>query len=184
MQLKPEPAVGDYTYIVKTRLSYNIEELTSILDEVEPLIGPENQLCVTCRPGVSNPLTDGIGRLKPNLKEKDYSEISPIFKNTIFEKILTDLDITWGRARIMRLVPNHCMTIHPDMGWRYHVALRTNPNSFIFFKDALKSYHIPVDGYVYKMDATKWHTAFNSGKRNRFHFVIADGECFDEYRPY
>lgn len=184
MQLKPELATGNYEYITQTNLNYNINYIEEALAKVEHLFDERRQLCVTCRPGIDDPLYAGIGRLPDDVKENEYSKITPIFKNTIFETILHDLNITWGRARLMKLVPQHTMFMHPDMGYRYHVAIRTNPNCFIFFRDTEKAYHIPADGYVYKMDATKWHTAFNAGHRDRYHFVIADGNCFDKYMPY
>lgn len=184
MQPSAKPAKPGYGYIIKTSLSYNIDELSQELSKVKNLFDDRNQLCVTCRPDTNNPIYDSIGRLAEGVLEREHTKITPIFEGTIFEKILYDLNIVWGRARLMRLVPQHTMFMHPDMGLRYHVAIETNPNSFIFFRDTQKSYHIPSDGYVYKMDATKWHTAFNAGKRDRYHFVIADGTCFDEYTPY
>lgn len=184
MQPKAEPAKDGYQYIIKTELKYDINILDAALSKIEDLFDERNQICVTCRKGIPDPLYAGIGRLEQGILEKEYNQITPLFQGTIFEQILYDLNIQWGRARLMRLNPQHTMFMHPDMGTRYHIAIRTNPNSFIFFKDTLTSYHIPVDGYVYKMDATKWHTAFNAGKRVRHHFVIADGNCFDEYTPY
>jgi hypothetical protein len=182
--LKQEKAVEGYEYITQLPLQYKIELLQTSLEFFEHLFDERNQLCVTCRAGSQDPLYEGIGRLAGDLKESDYSEITPMFKGTVFEQILLDLKITWGRARIMCLKPHMCMSMHPDMGWRYHVALKTNPNSFLFFRDTQQAYHIPVDGYIYKMDTTKWHTAFNAGKKNRYHFVIADGDCFDSYVAY
>lgn len=182
--LKAEKAQPGYEYVTRLDLKYDLDELDAGLESIINLLNGETQVCATAIPGSCDPHYDGNGRLAEHLKEANFSEITPCFQGTIFERILQDLNITWGRARVMKLVPQHTMFMHPDMGWRYHVALRTNPNCFLFFRDTEKAYHIPVDGYVYKMDATKWHTAFNAGHRDRYHFVINDGNCFDDYVAY
>jgi hypothetical protein len=39
-----------------------------------------------------------------------------------------------------------------------------------------KCYHIPADGYFYKVDTTKDHFVYNGGWEPRIHLVICEAE--------
>lgn len=175
--------------ITDTAIKFDIQKLKEVLDyslkffdvhKSEP-----NQVCVTCRTNVldkDEQLYEGVGRLKDGLFEENYNNIADYFKNTYFEEILSGLPFKIGRTRIMRMPPRHCMSIHYDSGIRYHIALKTNRMAYILFKDNPSSelyqkdfgimYHIPEDGKLYRMDASKIHTAFNGGMEYRYHLVI------------
>jgi photosystem II stability/assembly factor-like uncharacterized protein len=111
------------------------------------------------------------------------NDFTPIIYKT------SDYGITWnnsnsqniklGRVRIMRLMPKRGLTVHRDTSVRYHLVLKTNIDSFFGFRDFLnkdgavaKCYHMPANGYFYKVDTTKFHFVYNGGKTERIHIVI------------
>ena len=74
------------------------------------------------------------------------------------------------------------LSIHPDAEPRYHIALQTSPRAL--FLDCTqegdvmaKAYHIPADGYFYKVNTLREHTVFNGGWDPRIHLVLSDITC-------
>ena len=175
--------------IIDTGVRFDSNLLNKELDKFIQYFGVNekepNQVCVTCRSDVHDPieqLYEGVGRLKDGYNERDYNSICSVFSGSYFEDVMFSLPFPKGRTRIMRMPPRHCMSIHYDPSIRYHIALRTNRMAYILFKDDPSTddyqkdlgfmYHLPNNGRLYKMDATKIHTAFNGGLEYRYHLVI------------
>ena len=154
-----------------------VQEVNSITKTV-PFAEYGDQICVTQRPGV-NDLRDGCGSiwLKEEQRfralETEFTEINPLFKNTYIAEIIRTLPMNFGRVRIMNMRPRAVYSFHKDTEIRYHLALITNPNAWIIYRDK-PPYHIPADGHLYSMDATKRHTAINLGDESRVHLVFND----------
>jgi hypothetical protein len=156
--------------ISRTNISFDPEKLTQAFEMVAGLPQQWHALAVTSKPVMDNPPPDGMA---PNPDEEMlYNVINAEFRGTYFEEILTGLPFSFGRTRIMFVPPQKCYPIHTDRSIRYHLALDTNVGSLIVYPDAERVYHIPADGYLYKMDARFPHTAINCGPLTRAHMVI------------
>lgn len=156
--------------ISRTNFSFDPEKLSEAFEMVAELPQHRHAVAVTSKPGVENPLHDGTSA-RPD-EEMLYNVINAEFRGTYFEEILTSLPFPFGRTRIMWIPPQKCYPIHSDHSIRYHLALDTNDGAFILYPEAGKLYHIPADGYLYKMDARVPHTAVNCGPLTRAHMVI------------
>ena len=105
------------------------------------------------------------------LAENGYIEWE--FRNPIWDyleytnKIISELKI--HRTRLIRLDSQFCYTYHKDFSQRIHIPLITNPNVFFIVDDELHRY--PADGSSYLINTTKYHTAVNASKRDRWHIV-------------
>jgi len=170
--------------IKKTNINTDIQKIRESVSNVYHHFDDRDQISVTCRPGCEDPLYDGVGSLLNERKDGEYNVIVPEFKGTIIEEFLEDLPFRYGRTRLLRMQGRKCYGIHWDESVRYHLAIFTNRQALILHKenrckedvfqeDIIHSYHIPADGYLYEMDATKIHTAINSSTEERIHLVIA-----------
>ena len=136
----------------------------------------QQQICITARPGATEPLWDGVGRLADNAREADYTDIVPEFRGTPFETFVRDSPFRLGRVRIMAIGPRSCYSFHNDNEPRLHVALQTNPGAVILLEeDATKLWrcHVPANGFAYWIDTRRIHTAMNTGLETRYHLVGA-----------
>ncbi|MFS4459360.1 hypothetical protein [Bdellovibrio sp. HCB2-146] len=108
-------------------------------------------------------------------QERDFSILNADLKGSHLEWIYQNVPFRVARMRLMRMPPRKCLSIHDDTGPRFHIAIKTNPFSYLFFPDTQQSFQIPTDGALYGMDATKLHTAFNADlKEDRIHLVFSD----------
>jgi len=141
---------------------------------------------------------------KKVLEDREISEFNSEFRNTYFfdvwEGMFTWSQMTYGygicRMRLMMLPPMSTISFHRDFEDRFHVAILTNPYAFILeggqdynidddgrLEPQLESYHIPDDGYVYKLDGYKRHCAMNGhGNMERIHLVASLARPVDESR--
>jgi hypothetical protein len=97
--------------------------------------------------------------------------VKPEFINTPLGNLLTDLG-SIGEARLMKLPPESTYMAHSDPDDRLHLAIVTNPYSYLIDLDNNSMYHLPVDGSVWLMDTGKRHVAANFGSRDRIHLNI------------
>lgn len=150
-------------------------------------IFPANQLGISYRPGAWDIIRDAQGTLYDHKlarcvgKESDFTEINQhvgTYTRSVLEQ-LSDLEKTkLGRIRYMNLQSKSGLSVHKDFETRYHFVLKTNP--YAYFGEhkeetdllAARCYHIPADGYCYKMDTVRDHFVFNGGWENRIHLVI------------
>lgn len=101
----------------------------------------------------------------------DPWEVLPEFKDTPIGNVLESIGPV-GEARLMRLTSAETYTAHGDPDDRYHIAIVTNPYSYIIDLDDGKLFHLPVDGKLWLMDTSKTHVAANFGGRDRIHLNV------------
>jgi hypothetical protein len=170
-----------------TEIEQDLSAMRDVLERVYPLFTEHNQIGVTARPGVEDPLYDAVGWLPDDAVEGDYSVVNAEFRDSAVEELLRALPFRFGRSRLMRMRPKACLSIHADPSRRYHYAITTNPSCYILdiAKGAGRFHHIPADGRLYQMDAHRMHTAMNAGREERVHLVIcsADEEPLDDAVP-
>jgi hypothetical protein len=77
-----------------------------------------------------------------------------------------------GQARLLRLESAESYTAHYDPDDRIHLAIITNPYSFLVNITDNKLYHIPADGRLWHMNTGKLHVASNWGAHPRIHLNI------------
>jgi hypothetical protein len=106
--------------------------------------------------------------------DESVVETLDIFKDTYIEEIINDLPIKKGRCRFLLMEPPTIMRIHKDPSNRWHLPLYTNEYCG-FMDENLKTYTMKADGYWYKFNTIKPHTAFNiSRNASRLHLVVVE----------
>jgi hypothetical protein len=155
---------------------------------IDGKIIPANQLGLTYRIGAKDPWIDASGSLydkELNIvisKESDFScwnDLPSEYTKDIIELLAEKEKTKFGRIRYMRSMPKTGLSIHSDFEKRYHYVLDTNPDALFGEKVdenevVAKCYHIPADGYFYKVDTTKPHFVYNGGWSPRIHLVICE----------
>lgn len=143
-----------------------------------------NQLGLTYRPNCDDKLGDAGGSLVDPIakkfisKESDFTEWNNVgsYTKEIIDNLSKFTGETFGRIRYMRLMPKTGLSVHKDFEPRYHYVFKTN--KYAYFGESLdtelaaKCYHIPSDGFFYKVDTTREHFVFNGGWEPRIHLVI------------
>lgn len=115
-----------------------------------------------------DPWTSSTGKSRG--KEREFKNLNPYFKNSLFEIIINQYRLT--RTRLMWIYPGSCYSMHTDETQRLHIPIYTNDQAFLVFRQGGLE-HMPA-GYVYIADTTKEHTAMNcSMTEPRLHFVGA-----------
>jgi hypothetical protein len=139
-----------------------------------------SSISLTHRPGAVDPLHDGSnsqfdssGRMV--YQEKDFRVFNKVFEDTYFFEIYRALPFFPGRMRLMILPPLKIYGMHRDATKRAHIAIVTNPDCRITFRNG-DSFHIPADGRVYVADTRSLHTAYNAGHCERVHLAISMAE--------
>jgi hypothetical protein len=117
-------------------------------------------------------------------KETDFTEWNSVgaYTKSVIDELATSMGVKFGRIRYMRLLPKTGLSVHPDFEPRYHLVLKTNP--YAYYLDCTpdnevqaKCYHIPADGFFYKVDTLRNHSVFNGGWENRIHLVLTEIKC-------
>lgn len=107
--------------------------------------------------------------------EKDFAVFNSEHTGTYLHEVVASLPFKAARVRLMRLGPKKCFSMRDDGGPRYHLAIKTNPDAYVFYQDSESVFKIPEDGVLYRLDATKNYTEFNSNRsEERIHLVITD----------
>ena len=155
-------------------------DVERILQTVEPLLPQfrKNRLFVTSRPGVEDPLHDGSGWLPDGVTEADFTVLNAPFRDTAIEELLQSIPYKLGRVRLMILPPKTCYSFHFDTTTRLHYAITTNPDCYLVERqqEQAKLFHVPADGWVYRMDTRLVHNAMNCSNEPRLHLVAANLE--------
>lgn len=172
--------IGPMYLIKKTDIKIDLTQLLTEILKIKLVPEFDYQFGFTHRLNCNNKITDSLGSLYDydkkifTGKEKDFTEFNSDYKHTYFYELYKQLPFAIGRMRLMCLKPKTCLSMHRDKEIRYHIALITNEQCFIIYRD-YGTYHIPADGYVYKMDATKYHTAINGhNSDDRIHLVMTE----------
>jgi hypothetical protein len=185
-------------FITKTESSCDLEKIKQDLNSVLSIypwpnmtpekLMPGNQIGLTHRPNAEDVWLDSSGSLyDKKLKEfvgaeSDFSlwnPHTPTYTRQVLEALSIAEKTKFGRIRFMRLMPKTGLSIHADFEKRYHLVIETNTNALFGEKVvddelAAKCYHIPADGYFYKVDTTKDHFVYNGGWEPRIHLVICE----------
>lgn len=180
-------------FIQKINFSANIDQVKLDLNEIlkvthweKPSNKINNQIGIRHRKGAKDVWTDAAGSLYDKElgcfvgKESDFSEwnsLLPKYTKNLLEDLMSKEGIKIGRARFMRALPRQGLTVHYDFEPRYHLVLQTNPSAFFGEKVndgevVAKCYHIPADGYFYKVDTLRDHFIYNGGLEDRIHLVL------------
>lgn len=186
-------------FIKKLNITANIQQMKSDLDHfianaggwpVEDFVNKSsgNQLGLNFRPNAKNIWTDASGSLynkdtgEELGKETDFTQINPAvpdYTKKTLELLSEHVGAKFGRIRYMRLMPKTGLSIHADAEERYHFVLDTNPYALFGrytggSETVADCYHIPMDGYFYKVDTKQRHFVFNGGWEPRIHLVICE----------
>jgi hypothetical protein len=97
--------------------------------------------------------------------------ILPEFESTPLGEVLKSLG-NIGQARLLKLESAESYTAHADPDDRIHLAIITNPYSFLVDITDNKLYHLPADGQLWYMNTGKIHVAANWGPRTRIHLNV------------
>jgi hypothetical protein len=187
-------------FITKINFAADLDKMIKDLDNTVSQIGwlekmfedqgrayHANQIGLTYRKGSQHPWVDASGSLYDKElkhfvgKETDFTEWNSVgpYTKFVIEQLGKQIGIQFGRIRYMRLRPKTGLSVHADFEPRYHFVLKTNPNSY--FLDCTpdnelnaKAYHIPADGFFYKVDTLRNHSVFNGGWEDRIHLVITE----------
>jgi hypothetical protein len=170
----------------KMNLKVDLERLNSEMKNLIDKVGWDektNQISLThsekCVSG--NEFREGNGSLydfKADVflaQESDFNILNSQLSKSYAAEILSQLPFRYARVRLMKLNPKRCLSIHEDTGPRYHLALITNPDVYFVFPKDNSLLQVPADGFLYKMDTTRFHTVFNGSlNHERIHLVISD----------
>jgi hypothetical protein len=190
-----------FSCVNKIEFQIDMVKLSKLVEETiekYPLNESTRQICFTSNKSFDQSVYDGVGSLYEysesqwKAQEKDFVYFLNEFKGTYYEEIYNGLQL-WthqkiARMRLMYLPPRCCYSLHADKTKRLHVAVITNENAFLLFKEE-PPIHIPKDGYVYEVDTRQWHTALNCGDESRIHLVfslrndVSDDIAFEEKYP-
>ena len=172
-------------FVVPTVHKYDVDRVLLEWERIESDIvwhtseDGSSQSCLQYDPKATEDMwTGGCGSFRNTSKEEsNYDIIVPLYRGTIFEEIISDLNGV--RARFMKKRKHTTYSLHKDKSNRYHMALITNPHAYMFFPNApngglrdSKTFSIPSDGVAYETRTTSLHTVFNCGE-DRTHLVIS-----------
>ena len=174
-------------------MRFDLYELIKIIDwpdrqVINGKIIPANQLGLTHRKDAAHPWVDASGSLYDSesktiiSKESDFNcwnSLPSEYTKTMIELLSEKEKTKFGRIRYMRSMPKTGLTIHSDFEKRYHYVLETNADALFGERVdenelVAKCYHIPADGYFYKVDTTVPHFVYNGGWSPRVHLVICE----------
>ena len=167
--------------IEKLSYKFDIDKIVEECYHIKETVGfcsLTNQISLkhTARVDSDNIWYEGCGSLidlLPGKTHKDFTMINKELTGTYIESIIDTLqqDYSIGRARIMRLEPRKCMSLHVDLSKRIHIPVVTNTDALMIINNEI--FHMPADGSAYLTDTTKRHTALNASKTNeRLHLLF------------
>jgi hypothetical protein len=112
-----------------------------------------------------DPWTSAVGRSSG--QESMYTNLNPFFKDTIFEEVINQYNLT--RTRLMWVNPYACYSVHRDETPRIHIPLITNPSCYFVFLSG-RIMHLDKK-LVWWVDTRKTHTFMNCSDEPRLHLV-------------
>jgi len=180
-------------FIQKLDLTANVAQVLEDLKTIRTMAPwePHNQISLVHRPAVTDLAErwkDGTGSLfekgKRLAREEDFTEINdqvPTYTQEVLQRLATHENIEIGRARFMNLGFHRGLGVHQDESVRYHLVIKTHVFAYIAQArpgqvEAATCYHLPADGFFYKVDTRVPHFVFNGDQRQRIHLVICPRE--------
>lgn len=157
--------------MIKILTSYNIEPLLISYYNIEKDLvwtdyGNKKQVGLQFK-DLEDPWASAVGTSKGN--ELTYTNLNSIFKDTIFEELITQYKLK--RTRLMWVSPMTCYSMHKDSTPRIHIPMITNPECYFVFKQGIIQ-HMPV-GSVYWTNTVNLHTFMNCSDKPRLHLIGA-----------
>ena len=119
---------------------------------------------------------------EPEFDERRYTKILQWAKGTYIEEVINTFKSQVTRVHMRRMLPEGYLNYHMDYDTKYsirfHIPLKTNPDSYFKFKkskntDQEEIIHIPADGSCYFFNQGIYHSAFNKGKTERDHLILS-----------
>lgn len=167
--------------IEKLDFTFDIEKIRAECIGIEDTVGfchETNQIGLKHTENIHETQTwyQGCGQmthLMPRYTNKDFTVINEELKGSYLEHVIEELQKTYsiGRARIMKLEPRKCMSLHVDLSKRIHIPVITNLDALMIINNEV--HHMPADGSAYLTDTTKRHTALNASKdEERLHLLF------------
>lgn len=169
-------------------LVFDVDALRSATNEVYGMVAPRETrrgvnvlraVNLTHRPGSSDPFHEGSVSRRldtdagaPQVREADYSEFNRDLEKTYFYEVYRSLPFAVGRMRLISLPPSTIYRVHVDTSDRAHIAITTNPYARLV-SGAGDTFHVPVNGGVYRIHTRGEHTAYNAGPADRLHLVMS-----------
>jgi hypothetical protein len=101
----------------------------------------------------------------------DPWKIKEEYKNTPWENIMCQLDVSWGEARLIVMDSPSCYTQHADIDDRYHLNISGDVD-FLVDTESKIMYSLTTDGVWYEMDAGILHSAVTIGEHKRSQLVV------------
>lgn len=102
----------------------------------------------------------------------DPYQIAEPWAGTEFEKLLENIPVPVGEARLMKLTPGTCYSSHADIDDRLQLNLVSNDQSYLIDLDNHTMHQLHTDNKFYCMDAGRRHIAANFGSTDRIQLVI------------
>ena len=110
----------------KTNLKIDLDKLIAAIHSI-PVEYKDDQISLQMREGSENHWYESCGPLKLlKGKESNYNLIVPELKGTYIDEMFQLLPFKPIRARLMKMKPRSCYSIHKDPCPRYHIAVTTN----------------------------------------------------------
>lgn len=152
----------------------NIEKLVQEVSELISKVAAETSQisCQMSTPESENYLesTGSLSNLENKL-EAAYQFIPQSLKDTEIAKIIQHYK--GYRARIMRMEPRKCYSVHRDIFKRIHVPIVTNEQCWMIWPYENGCFHLE-QGFAYLTDTTQAHTFINGhDSQIRIHLVMS-----------
>jgi secreted Zn-dependent insulinase-like peptidase len=170
---------------INVNLDQVVQDLNWVLTQTDWL--PENQIGLVHRLGSQDNLwKDCVGSLYDKerkietISENEFTEFNadvPIYTKKILNQLAEQENFKLGRVRYMLLESKKGLTVHYDTSERYHLVIETNPYAYVAHTAKTNSvkalcYHLPKDGWFYRVNTRQEHFVYNGGTEPRIHLVI------------
>ena len=181
-------------FIKRINLAVDLDKLRADVNQLLTVTSwaPLNQIGLKYRPTAVDQWGDSLGSIYDRENESDlalehdfteWNSQTPVYTRNIIDQLAQTLNIKIGRVRFMLLKSKTGLTIHKDKEVRYHVAIDTNPDSYISISNISRTtnedvascgvnYHLPANGYWYQIDTRHRHHVYNGGRTDRIHLVV------------
>ena len=120
---------------------------------------------------------------KPELDERNYNQVTAIYKNTYIRKCVEIIDGSPARVRLVKLKPEKEVNWHidydPSYALRLVLPIYTNEKVLNFFKkdNKIQTTHIPSNGIPWFLNTGFPHRVINKGKTDRILLLFSLAHC-------
>ena len=185
--------------------SFDVDQLQLDLETILQIgdINRQDQLCLTYCPDRNHhpngELYQGAGSLIKRLvlkgetlewemvdnplDESDFTDFCPQVKHLYIYEVYQQLKKQFhiGRMRIVRLIPNQCLSWHKDVSQRIHIPIVQNFGSRLILDDQVHKLSV---GKTYLVNTTLMHSAFNGGFEPRYNLLTSTVPTEQEKRDF